>query len=248
MKRIALFAVFISTSLTVAGPAPAQSDGTFARANKEYGEGQFKEAIGDYEALVKSRQWSAPLFYDLGNAYFRAGDFGRAILNYERALALDRHQPEAAANLELARDEARALELPRTRPERWFRFGNVDEYAIAAAITFWLGAFSIVFAVFKKGKTPALGVFSALTLASCAVLVAAVLLLERGNHGEALAVVTGNNIQARLATADNAGSVLALAPGSEIKVLSRRGDWFYAALPNELRGWIPADSAELVRL
>jgi hypothetical protein len=60
--------------------------------------------------------------------------------------------------------------------------------------------------------------------------------------------VTGKNVQARLATADNASSVLALPPGSEIKVLSERGDWIYAALPNDLLGWIPAKSAERVRL
>jgi hypothetical protein len=42
--------------------------------------------------------------------------------------------------------------------------------------------------------------------------------------------------------------VLALPAGSEIKVVSQRGDWIYAMLPNDLRGWIAANSAELVRL
>jgi hypothetical protein len=60
--------------------------------------------------------------------------------------------------------------------------------------------------------------------------------------------VTGTGIEARFATADSANSVLALPPGSEIKILSTRGDWIYAALPNNLRGWLPAKSAELVRL
>jgi hypothetical protein len=41
---------------------------------------------------------------------------------------------------------------------------------------------------------------------------------------------------------------LALPVGSEIKILSTRGDWIYAALPNNLRGWIPAKNAERVRL
>ena len=72
--------------------------------------------------------------------------------------------------------------------------------------------------------------------------------LERGSKGNALAIVTGKNVQARLATADTANAVLALPPGSEIKVLSTRGDWIYAALPNNLRGWIPAKHAEQVRL
>src|SRR5947208_2873709 len=133
----------------VVSSALAQSeDVEFSKANQEYAQGHFKEAISGYEALVRAGQWSANLFYDLGNAYFRTGDFGHAILNYERALA----------------------------------------------------------------------------------------------------IVTGKDVQARLATADTANSVLALPPGSEIKILSVRGDWVYAALPDNLRGWIPAKDAEQVRL
>ena len=72
--------------------------------------------------------------------------------------------------------------------------------------------------------------------------------LDNGSKGRALAIVTGNDVQARLATADTANSVLALPPGSEIKILSTRGDWMYAALPNDLRGWIQTKNAEQVRL
>src|SRR5437762_3407876 len=64
--------------------------------------------------------------YNLGNAYFRQKDLGRAILNYERALALDQRHPEAQANLRIARDEARALELIPSRAERWFSFATLD--------------------------------------------------------------------------------------------------------------------------
>ncbi len=248
MKRISFLTGFVLGCLMLLPSALAQSNGAFAKANHEYGEGKFQDAIRGYEGLVQAREWSAPLFYNLGNAFFRTGDFGRAILNYERALALDRHQPETTANLEVTRDEARALELPRTWPERWFRMGNIRGYTIAGAITFWLGAFSLVLLLLKKRKAPAVAVFSALNFVLCTFLVMAVSLLETGNHGRALAIITGHNVQARLATADNAGSVLALPPGSEIKVVSKRGDWLYAVLPNKLRGWIPADSAERVRL
>ena len=81
-----------------AASAIAQSDVEFAKANQEYAQGHFTEAIASYEALVRLGQWNANLFYDLGNAYFRTRDFGRAILNYERAIALDQHHPEATAN------------------------------------------------------------------------------------------------------------------------------------------------------
>ena len=72
--------------------------------------------------------------------------------------------------------------------------------------------------------------------------------METGRGGRDLAIITRKHIQARLATAESAGTVLVLPPGSEIKILSTRGDWLYADLPNDLQGWIPADSAERVRL
>src|SRR5919197_1709802 len=83
----------------MASSAFAQPAADFTKATQEYAQGHFKEAISGYEALVRAGQLSANLFYDLGNAYFRTGDFGRAILNYERALALEPHHPEAQANL-----------------------------------------------------------------------------------------------------------------------------------------------------
>jgi tetratricopeptide (TPR) repeat protein len=230
----------------VAASAFAQTD--FAKANQEYAQGHFKEAIDGYEALARSGQWSANLFYDLGNACFRTGDFGRAILNYERALALERHHPEATANLQIARDEARALELQQSWPERYLRFGSVNQYSIAAAVAFWVGTFCTVALIFARRRSARLIALSILSFSVCALAILATYEIDYGSKGRALAIITGDNVQARLATADTANSVLALPPGSEVKVISARGDWIYAALPNNLRGWIPAQSTELVRL
>ena len=49
--------------------------------------------------------------------------------------------------------------------------------------------------------------------------------LESGGAGRDLAIVTKTNVQARLATAESAGTVLLLPAGSEVKILSTRGDW-----------------------
>jgi tetratricopeptide (TPR) repeat protein len=226
----------------------AQADAEFAKANQEFAQGHFKEAISGYEALIRAGQWSANAFYDLGNAYFRTGDFGHAILNYERALALERHHPEATANLQIARDEAHALEIPPSGPERYLQFASVNQYSIAAATAFWLAIFAMFALIFKRRRSARAIAVSICCLLVLAVAVYAIFTLERGSKGQALAVVTGKDVQARLATADTANSVLALPVGSEIKILSTRGDWIYAALPNNLRGWIPAKNAEQVRL
>jgi tetratricopeptide (TPR) repeat protein len=247
MKSLSYF-IALLFSVGSAFSAFAQTDAEFTKANQEYAQGHFKEAIADYEALVHAGQWNANLFYDLGNAYFRTRDFGRAILNYERALALDPHHPEATANLQIARDESRALELQPDRLERYFRFGGVNQYSFVAAAALWLGIFGLVALILARRRSAALPFLSIGCLLVCAVAVWAIYTLEHGSKGRALAIVTGRDVQARLATADTANSVLALPPGSEIKILSTRGDWMYAALPNDLRGWIQSRNAEPVRL
>ena len=136
--------------MAIVSAAFGQQGAEFAKANQEYAQGNFKEAIIAYEALVHAGQWNANLFYDLGNAYFRTRDFGRAILNYERALALDQRHPEATANLQIARDESRALELQQTRLERHLQFASINQYSIAATVAFWLGIFGIATLIFAQ--------------------------------------------------------------------------------------------------
>src|SRR6478609_4684408 len=65
--NVALFSAILC--LFVSAPAFAQGD--FTKANQEYAQDHFKEAIAGYETLVHGGQWNANLFYDLGNAYFR---------------------------------------------------------------------------------------------------------------------------------------------------------------------------------
>jgi tetratricopeptide (TPR) repeat protein len=228
--------------------ASAQADAEFAKANQAYAQEHFREAIDSYESLVRSGQWSANLFYDLGNAYFRTNDFGRAILNYERARALEQHHPEATANLQIARDEAHALQMQQNWPERCLQFASINQYSITAAVAFWIGAFWLVVLIFARRRPAAAIALLLLAFSILAGAIFAIWQLDRGTKGRALAIVTAENVQARIATADTANSVLALPPGSEIKILSTRGDWIYAVLPNNLRGWIPAKGAEQVRL
>ncbi len=150
------------TCTFLAASAFTQTD--FDKANQEYAEGHFKEAIAGYETLVRSGPLSANLFYDLGNAYFRSSDFGRAILNYERALALERQHPEAAANLQIARDEARALEMQQSWPERYLQFASVNQYSTTAAVAFWAGALCIVALIFASRRSVRLIALSILSL------------------------------------------------------------------------------------
>jgi hypothetical protein len=247
MKTRIVLCCAVLCSLTVSIVA-AEPSTQFAKANQEYAAGEFKAAIADYEELVRSGQDTPNVFYNLGNAYFRQKNFGHAILNYERALTLDPHHPEAQANLRVARDEARALELIPNRWERLFSVANENQYAVTAVIAFWIGLFSIAVFMFGSRRSRSAVALSILSLSIFAIAVVATYQLSHGKNGRGLAIVTGDKVEARLATADNANRVLTLPAGSEIKIVSQRGDWIYAALPNNLRGWMPANSAEQVRL
>ena len=136
--------------------ARADQNSAFAQANQEYSAGHFQAAVDGYQNLVSAGQRSATLFYDLGNAWFRLGNFGEAILNYERALALDPHHPEAAANLLLVRDEARALELKRAWLDHYVEAGTSTQYSIAASIAFWFVLFCAARLFFSRRRSAAL--------------------------------------------------------------------------------------------
>ena len=239
-----LLAAVLSLSLAHGVLAAAEDD--FAKANQAYGEARYAEAAAGYQKLVRSGNWNATVFYNLGNAQYRLGNFGQAILNYERALALDPRHPEADANLRLARDEARALELRKNWLERYAAMGTAKQWSFAAAAGFWLALFMVVIPTRKRSAARiSLVVLGAV---ACGVSVFAIATLENGPGGKALAIVTGKNVTARIATADSAQTVLVLPAGSEIKLLSERGDWVYAELPNDQHGWIPASAAERVRM
>jgi tetratricopeptide (TPR) repeat protein len=235
-----LFALLNAKGASTDSPNRSGDD-LFAKANTEFAGGNFKAAITDYKAVVSSGEWSANLFYNLGNAYFRDGDFGRAILNYDRALHLDRHHPEADANLRIARDQTHSLELAPSAIERYLNFGAANLFTVMAAIFFWL---TIVLFIVRPGRM----LWAIAGIFLTAICGFAAYRLENGRHGQGLAIVIAENAEARVATTDTARSVLTLPPGSEVSILQERGDWNYAALPNDQRGWISANAVEKVRL
>jgi tetratricopeptide (TPR) repeat protein len=247
MKKVVSLLTCLGAAL-IASSSLGADENVFAMANKAYSENRFQDAANGYQSLLNSGRWNASLFYDLGNARYRLGDFGQAVLNYERALALDPHHPEAEANLRLARDEARALEMRRPPLERYISMATVKQYSIAAAIGFWLAIFLTAQLLLWRRRSGGRIALLTLGILVCGLSIFGIVTLENGVRGNALAVVTGKKIEARLATADNAKSILILPAGSEIKILSERGDWIYALLPNDERGWIPSTGAERVRL
>lgn len=132
-------ALFLSLILMSSGRLQAApADAAFDAANRAFGSGKYTEAISSYETLLKQNGYSASVLFNLGNAYYRNGQVGLAILNYERALRLDPRDPDIHANLKYARSQSG---LPQPS-ERWWRALlkslNPSQWAWAASFTFSL--------------------------------------------------------------------------------------------------------------
>ncbi len=94
--------------LGVAMMAGAQNVGI--EADSAYVREQYGRAIELYnEALVQYGP-DSDTYYNLGNAYYRNGNPGRAVLSYERALRLDPTNRDARHNLDFVR--SRLEDLP----------------------------------------------------------------------------------------------------------------------------------------
>ncbi len=79
----------------------------FEAANQKYQEAMYKEAIKLYEAILSGGRDSAAIYYNLGNAYKKQNELGRAVLNYERALILKPRDADIKANYKFVLKEAR---------------------------------------------------------------------------------------------------------------------------------------------
>lgn len=229
----------------IAGAAPA-AGGDFEAANLAYDQGKFSEAKSGYEELVESGAWSANLFYNLGNADYRLGAPGRAILDYERALTLDPAHPEARANLALLRKQTSAKMRAPSWQDAVFAGRAVNVWTGVAAAAGWLAVFGLAL-LFTSRREEKSGLWLA-TIASVLVCAYAMGVLWWREQERALAIVVVKETAARLSPADSAGLAETLPAGSRVRVLRERGEWIYCALPGAGRGWIPQRELERVRL
>ncbi|TMA39023.1 MAG: hypothetical protein E6J79_04720, partial [Deltaproteobacteria bacterium] len=102
---IAASLLLITLARATHAMAPAETPNTiFFHANALYGEERWAEAAAEYERVLAVGWESGNLYFNLGNAWFRAGDVGRAVLDYERARRLIPRDPDLHANLSYARE------------------------------------------------------------------------------------------------------------------------------------------------
>ena len=96
MNRLLYILVFISFSFS------DQLTEKFQTANARYNDSDYIGAIQLYEQIASEKWQSGYLYYNLGNAYFRAGMVGQSIWAYNKALKLSPRFDNIKYNLEIA--------------------------------------------------------------------------------------------------------------------------------------------------
>ena len=74
-----------ATEPTATEHTTTDAEALWDMANTAYNEGNFEKAAATYEQILSQNLHSAALYYNLANAYFKLGELGKALLNYNRA-------------------------------------------------------------------------------------------------------------------------------------------------------------------
>jgi tetratricopeptide (TPR) repeat protein len=224
-----------------------------AEANRLYEAGQFAESVVVYQALVDAGVEDGTLYYNLGNAYFKVGDLGYAVLNYRRAQRLRPRDPDVAANLQLARaqtrdqleveDEGALIGFVRSVLVEWT---TLDE-AAAIMLGLWTLLCALVVAAIlwpcgRQGLR--YGITVVAVLLALGLLSLGIRMLDM--HGSSPAVVVTQSVEVRSGPGVDYLTEFSLHAGTEVRVLEQRGDWVRIALPGDLQGWVPGESLEMV--
>jgi tetratricopeptide (TPR) repeat protein len=246
IRMVAAALAFAGVTLALALASPADD---FQAANKLYDAGKSSDAIAAYERIQPK---TSAVYFNLGNAYFRAGETGRAVLNYERARRLSPRDPDILANLRFAQQKLGVDEV-NAPPKAWQRMMHalIDshtpaEWSAYELMGMWLAALAMGLALWVRRARTALLVVSAAGFAWLLVAGSALsyqMIDERtGPH----AIVVTRQAQARFAPLPDSTVHVQLPEGTEVSVREDRGQWLLVERADGQQGWIRRDSVERV--
>jgi len=195
------------------------------------------------------RSWV--LEYDLGNAYFRTGQLGKAIVHYERAFRLNSGQGDVTYNLDLATTKAGDPELPTTAlPKLAWRllYGlSINALTILVSFLFLICAVAAGFALAGKRvfKDDLILGFAFLFVVLAGWFGLRVYLLEKP-----VGVVISPVAEVRSGPNTTYPANFTVPEGRRVLILKEEEPiqgWLEIGVPQEgLKGWVPETSVEVI--
>lgn len=282
MKHIISFAIFLiaaltaaaqQDSITTAGAAVASPEAEEAletgieaghlaeQADSAYGADNFSLAERLYRESITSEGTSSTICYNLGNAYYRQGNLGMAIVNYERALKLDPTNKDARINLEFVKGKItdRQIDSGSFVSNLWeniVMFFKADTWASLAIILFALFLASALTYLFSSvvlvKKLSFFGGLIIFIVCALAVIIsfAAANRVETDRYAIILPPSAQLSTTPREARNQSEEAFL-LHEGTKVEIVdsissSADGKWFEVRVGQNERAWIKAADVERI--
>jgi tetratricopeptide (TPR) repeat protein len=228
-------------------PGSARGEDVLSRialANDYYAKNQYQEAAEIYQKLVDRGHKNGYLFYNLGNAYLRLGNFGPSILNYIHAKQFLPRDEALDANLRVAILKTQdQLELPSANGLGsiffWVNNFTLDEQLIFLEIInliFWL-----VLGIWMIRKTASWNLtrnFVMVFLLIATISVGVKIVLESETT---IGVILAKKIEVKSARGVNSVTLFQLHEGSVVSIIDRESDWYQIKLNDGKKGWAQKD-------
>lgn len=252
MKAIIYFILML---IPCAAVAQVDAVGNKEVGDSAYAKGDYLAAIEAYQAILADNCISPEIYYNLGNAYYKTSEIGKAILNYERALLLDPSDEDIRFNLELARSKAvdkvdDGFKLFLTEwIETLVNVASLGTWAVIAIVTFVVMLIALLLLFF--GKSIALRKVSMW----CSIVMLIITLFSNYaamSHyskltSKEMAIIMSPTVTAK-STPDNSGTNLfEIHEGRKVKVCDdSMKEWKEIELEDGTVGWIPASALEVI--
>jgi tetratricopeptide (TPR) repeat protein len=218
----------------------------FDAANQLFEQGKFTDAATAFNRLAQSGQVSEALYFNLGNAWFKANHLGRAILAYRQAEQLAPRDPDLRANLQFARNQVQGPTLAISAWHRWLGRLTLNEWTLLAAAAVWLWFLLLALRQWQKAWQPFLRTYlfalGFLALLLCVGFAAAF----HQNRLARTVIVVASEAVVRQSPFDEAQSVFSVHDGAELEVLDQKDQWLQVTTDPRRIGWLHRDQVAAV--
>ncbi|HRT10014.1 MAG TPA: tetratricopeptide repeat protein [Candidatus Paceibacterota bacterium] len=217
----------------------------FEAANRLYEQGQFAEAAAGYQKLIDAGQASAAVLFNLGNAWFKSGKIGRAVVAYRQAASLAPRDPDVVANLQFARNQVQG---PRVLPaawQRWLGKLSLNEWSWLAGIAVWVWFLLQTLLQFRpawkrsaRGAVIAATVFALLALGGFTAAFA-------DARATRLAVIVEPEVVVRHGPLPESPIAFTAYDGAELRWTDQKDDWVQVSAGPRRIGWVQKSQVAL---